>query len=305
MMLETVKSQPQCVLFCDIADSTRLYEQRGNTEASRTVRRALEAMAGVVRASGGRVVKTLGDGVLARFDDAAAAADAARALQFEFREGEAMGLQLALRVGFQHGHVLLAAAGDVFGDAVNVAARLVALAAPGQSLTTRDTVALLAPAQAASMRSIGSFHLKGKDQPAEVYELQLAQPHEATIIMPQPAAETPATMLVLSTPAGERVMVGAISRLTLGRGAQCDIVLGEPQASRLHAVIERRGDAFALIDQSSNGTFVRLGDAAFLRVSRQEVLLHGQGCLRFVPPEAAEVEPPGVGIGFRVAAAQG
>ena len=66
-----------CVLFADIAGSTRLYETLGDAAALRMIERCLAGLQHVTRANGGRVVKTIGDEVMAVFDTAAQGMQAA------------------------------------------------------------------------------------------------------------------------------------------------------------------------------------------------------------------------------------
>ena len=82
-----------------------------------------------VEAHRGRVVDTAGDSVLAVFDSAAAAVQAALAIQNEL---EASGCELRYRLGVHLGDVLDKSDGSVYGDGVNVAARLQALTSPGE-----------------------------------------------------------------------------------------------------------------------------------------------------------------------------
>jgi pSer/pThr/pTyr-binding forkhead associated (FHA) protein len=65
--------------------------------------------------------------------------------------------------------------------------------------------------------------------------------------------------------------------LTLGRDAGSDIVVEDRGASRQHARIEKRHDAFVLVDHSSNGTFVAINDESEVQVRREELFLHGTG----------------------------
>ena len=93
----------------------------------------------------GRVVKTIGDEVMAVFPLADAAAQAAAALQARVAaEPFTGGAPVAIRVGFHHGPTL-AADGDVFGDSVNVAARLAGIAHASQVITSGATAAMLSP----------------------------------------------------------------------------------------------------------------------------------------------------------------
>ena len=69
--------------------------------------------------------------------------------------------------------------------------------------------------------------------------------------------------------------------LTLGRDPQNDVVIGDRMASRMHARIERRRDKFVLVDQSSNGTYVKVEGEAEIHLRREELVLRGGGRVSF------------------------
>ena len=71
------------------------------------------------------------------------------------------------------------------------------------------------------------------------------------------------------------------SPLSIGRHAGNDLVVADAMASRNHARIERRKDKYVLIDQSSNGTYVRFDSGEQFRLLREEMILHGSGTLSF------------------------
>jgi adenylate cyclase len=278
--LPTVQLAHLTVFFCDIVDSTHLYERLGDKLALDEIRRSLQLIRREVEPLGGKVVKTLGDGMLMTFEvpaDALAAAQAITTMLFTRSS-------LEVRMGVHFGPVMMHP-GDVFGDAVNIAARLASLAAVGQALTTRETVDELPAGLRTRCRSLGAHYIKGKTQAVEVHEILLQGAEELTIMMPVQAHPSKGLRLQLIYQGATRYLVAPVKRLTLGRGAQADIVLADPHASRAHAVLEQRADKFALIDQSSNGTYVRMANMEYLRLSRQEMLLQGSGEIRFSAPD--------------------
>jgi class 3 adenylate cyclase len=126
------------VLFTDIVDSTALAESLGPARWRELVATHNERVQFELDRFRGRLVKTTGDGVLALFDGSERAVRAAAAISHA-----ATSLGLAIRAGIHTGEVEVAA-GDVRGLAVHVAARVMALAGPGQvyvSATTRELVA--------------------------------------------------------------------------------------------------------------------------------------------------------------------
>src|SRR5262249_9399255 len=122
---------PVTVLFADISGSTTLYAQRGDLTAFDLSSRCLSVVEGGIADAGGRVLKRLGDGVLAGFGRPGDALRAAATVRATLSDDDTTVQREGVRVrfGISCGAALLAA-DDVYGDVVNVAARLVNLAGP-------------------------------------------------------------------------------------------------------------------------------------------------------------------------------
>src|SRR5438093_1905420 len=139
-------SRQTTVLFADITGSTRLYETAGDSRAVEEIAVCMQMLRDAVEAHGGRVVKTMGDAIMALFSTPNAAAAAAARMQTDVESLPAVGnRKLGLRVGFQSGPVIQRE-NDVFGDTVNLAYRLHDRAGKVQVPTSDDPVSLLAPA---------------------------------------------------------------------------------------------------------------------------------------------------------------
>jgi len=271
--------ESRAVLFVDICGSTQLYETLGDERASRRVMRCLEMLRARVEDASGRVIQRVGDELMCLFDTADAALDAARVMQ------EAVALQegldqpaLAIRVGCHFGPVI-EDAGDLFGDCVNVAARATAFAEAGQVITTEQTVAQLSMTLRDGVRPLGRFPVKGKSQDLRMYELVWHDTDEATTASgTRTGGFERATRLTLRY-AGQEVSFESRDRpaLLLGRDAGCDVVIADPKASRRHARIETRLDKFVLIDQSVNGTFVKIAGEKEIALRREELILYAYG----------------------------
>lgn len=274
------------VLFADLADSTKLYESLGDTSAFSAVRQVIRLLSGITDGFGGRVVKTIGDGMMCVFPQADGAAGAAGEMQTQVAQWPPLsdGRQLSIRVGFHFGPVIPDGI-DVFGDSVNVASRLCNLALAGQSLTDAATVDKLAPALRVLTRPINAMPVKGKTQEIEVYEVQWQEASEHTMIPGRrPAAPTAAQA---SVPRIRLTHNGATKDhadpvIYFGREAAGNhVIVASPVTSRRHAKIELRAGKFVLIDQSSNGTWVVIGGGIELRLKREEVILYGEGRFAF------------------------
>jgi class 3 adenylate cyclase len=153
------------ILFTDIVESTALAQRIGDAAWRRT--RALhdETVRSVLSRFRGREVETAGDSFLAIFDGAARAVRCGAALVVA-----TTAMNLRIRVGIHTGDVAVGRSGGVRGVAVNTAARVLALASPGEVLvsgTTRD----LTEGSTLHFASRGRHELKGLDGERELFLL--------------------------------------------------------------------------------------------------------------------------------------
>ena len=130
----------------------------------------LEQLREATRAAGGRVIKTIGEDLMALFPSPDAAASAAAAMQKAI-EGMPEGTSKpGVRVGFHSGPVLNRD-GDVFGDTVNLAARLAQQAIREQIITDAATAANLSEHYRACLRRLYAVELKGKAEQVDLCEV--------------------------------------------------------------------------------------------------------------------------------------
>jgi class 3 adenylate cyclase len=272
----------QAVLFADIAGSTKLYDTLGDAQAKKMVDECIALMRGIVVHYGGRVIKTIGDEVMCVLPDADSACLAATDMQLRIMAlPSAANVKRAIRVGFHAGPVI-EENNDVFGDTVNLAARMAGLAKAMQIITTQATVDQLSALLKASTRAIAALSIKGKGDDVAVCEV-VWQGGEELTTMATPSAITSSRQVSLHLRHGARdlVLEQANAGIVLGRDAACQITVADRMASRQHARIERRQDKFFLVDQSSNGTFVAFAGEPELTLRREEVMLRGTGRIAF------------------------
>lgn len=282
------------ILFADISGSTRLYETLGDTVARQRVAECLALLTEAIHQRGGTVIKTIGDEVMSTFPTAESAVATACAMQESLSERAMLSkTPLTIRVGLHYGPALLEA-GDVFGDAVNLAARIVGLAKANQILTSRQTVDSLPPAMSTMTRHVDRAPLKGKQATTDIYEVIWREDEltrmEPPSLSPQPVAAV--TRLCLRFRGKEIEVTQEHSSASLGRGQENDLVIADEFASRLHARIELRRGKFVLLDQSTNGTFVAAHGEKPLYLHREEFLLQGSGVISLGRP--LEGDPPAV-----------
>jgi len=272
-----VETAERAKLFVDVADSTRIYESLGDTKALAIIGRLLRRLAEDVTLGGGSVVKQLGDGVICLFGDASAAARVACTMQQAVAvHDQPNSGGLTVKVAFTYGPVVLSG-GDVFGDTVNVCARLASLANAGQVLTNEHSLEALAPELRARCRKLFPIRVKGRMEEVTAYEmLWRADPDltEANIVRP-----TRGEMVLKLSYAGDSISVRHdAAPVRLGRDKENDVVVTSNYASRFHARIVPRGRHFILADQSSNGTFLLSdGGATEIVLMREEAVLGERG----------------------------
>jgi len=180
------------VWFADIVGYTTLSERDENTALKLVAE--LQAISNrEVAAHSGRVVKFVGDAVLAVFESAGNAVDASLALLKSFNEtAKAKEIGATLRVGVHVGEIHTAADGDVYGDGVNTASRIQGAAGPGQVFLSG--FALESVRHRANLRteSVGKRRLKGLSRSMELFAVGPAQagdPRETSFSPPTPTVE--------------------------------------------------------------------------------------------------------------------
>jgi len=263
------------VMIVDVVSSTALFEALGDREARDRIGARLDDVARTVRRHRGRVVKSMGDGLLCTLRSPAAALDSATTILAEAGNGP------DLRVGIHAGEVI-EEKGDVFGDAVNTAARVASVCNPGEVLVSGAVAKALTPAQRVSLRRVQPVTVKGKSEPLALYALMDGQTGHveqtllAALATPRPASSSRLTLVA----AGSSVSLGnGRSEVTLGRDQDSDLVVAHPLASRLHAVVMQRHGRFVLADRSANGTWVQPDGQPAIALRREELPLGGSGTL--------------------------
>lgn len=152
------------ILFTDLVEFSAWALDAGDEHALELLRKVGAKVEPCVRAGDGRVVKRLGDGLMAVFDDPAAAVEAAHRAVAATEGIEVAGFTPRLRAGVHVGRPR-PLGGDFFGVAVNVAARIAAAAGPGEVLVS-DAVRGRLDAERVNVRR--KWRFKGKGAPKEL-----------------------------------------------------------------------------------------------------------------------------------------
>ena len=267
------------VLFVDIVGSTGLYERLGNAAAKQLVTGSLGLLREVVRGHMGEVVQAIGDELMCRFPTAEDACAAAIAMQERITHHDlSPPLPVKVRIGLQWGEAL-SEGNNLYGDAVNTAARLAHIAQGGQIMTSQCVITRAEGAVGDRWREIGALPLKGKEAPLPVCEI-LWEPQDRTgRLAATMISRLPSSSCQLHVTFGETEIVlgGGRRCIKLGREMDNDLVIPYPEVSRSHATIECRMDKYYLVDHSTNGTTLVGPDGTYLTLHREEAPLAGCG----------------------------
>ena len=175
------QTRKMAVLFADICGSTALYDQLGNEAALNMVTRILNLLKQEVATYKGILIKTIGDEIMCTFPNAQRAAQAARAMHRAVATNKPGGEHpIAIRIGLHFGDVILKA-NDVFGDTVNVAARIASITRARQTMTTREVIDALPSELGHKAVSITRASFRGKQDALEVFQL-LWEPEDSPSI---------------------------------------------------------------------------------------------------------------------------
>lgn len=289
--------RPVVVVFTDIQGSTAYFEEHGDAagllmvhNCNRTVREAVEKR-------GGQIIKSIGDGMLATFTDAAAAVNASINMQTILSEVNDLrpdAQRVGVRIGIHYG-IGIVKANDVFGDVVNMASRVESAAAAGQ-IVISDALRKQLDESQFNIRELGRFKLKGKTSEHSLFEV-VWNPKAAAPA--KPAAQVARFLVQEMNPDGS---LGAehpiLPQLTIGR-TQGDLRFATdasmaPLNARLFVqdgrlVVEDLSDGFEKI-------FIRVMGSCTLQSG--DVIIMGQQIFRFreVPGAMSAVTQLGISL---------
>ena len=274
------------VMFADVAGSAALFERLGDKEAMHAVERCLKRMKRSIDGYKGKTIQIVGDELLASFELAEDACQAAIDMQQRIADlPPVSGLKLTIRIGLHFGPVG-DEAGRLVGPAVTTAARIAGVARRDQILCSSvlvDSLPMPSVISANPMPTLGTLSEEGN-------ELGLFQIHWPSY---QGASNSVFSTFgsLSAAPLSGRLCIRYRGKafllddktpvLSIGRDLSCKLVIDDRKASRQHARIERRGDGFHLVDTSTNGSFVAINGREGVMLRRNEILLEQTGKISF------------------------
>ena len=271
------------VMFADVAGSTAMYENMGDDLARERISKALNALISITQRHSGQLVKTIGDEILVYFIDIDNAILAAKSIQESMeddRSPETIGV--SIRIGMQYGSTILEN-DDIFGDTVNVAARVASMAKARQILCTQEIAFMVKSAEFSNnMRPFDRLRIKGKNDQLDVYLFAWEEESDMTNMATASSFTNPSrnellknlTLTYESKPYS--IPVDTASYI-MGRGKDCELVVKGDLISRYHCRIEHRRGKYIITDQSTNGTFIRTTGGQIIFLRREEFTLFGSG----------------------------
>ena len=271
------------VLFADVAGSTAMYGNMGDDLARKRIARALNALISISEAHQGRLVKTIGDEILVYFTGIDQAILAAKSIQQAMEaDGSPETVGVSIRIGMQYGSAILEK-DDIFGDTVNIAARVASIAKARQILCTQEVAFMVKnPDLSNKMRPYDRLWIKGRKDPLEVYMFAWEEEGDMTNMattsnFTYPSRTEEVQSLTLTYQSDPQTISVDTTSYILGRGKDCDLLVESDLISRYHSRIEHRRGKFIIIDQSTNGTYIKTSGGRVIFLRREELALFGSG----------------------------
>lgn len=251
-----VERRLAAVLAADVAGYSRLMgaDEVGTLEALRAHRRDIVDPA--IADHKGRIVKTTGDGLLVEFSSAVDAINCAMLVQDQMVErNRDFTPAIKFRIGINVGDIIVDD-GDIFGDGVNIAARVENECAPGGVCLSGNAFEQIRGKTGFAFEDLGERSLKNIDRPVRLYAAQLAT------ASPVPSAKQPAESTKLPLP--DKPSIAVLPFDNMGEAGE-DIYFADGIAEDIITELSRYPDLFVVARNSSftyRGKAVRIADVA-------------------------------------------
>ncbi|WP_170330785.1 FHA domain-containing protein [Ruegeria arenilitoris] len=288
-----METKPATTIIADISDSTPFYESMRDDQAQRLIQSEIDRLREVANSFGGVPVGQKGDDALCYFMDQDAAVKSALEMI-----NKPHGTLLSVHAGVHHGPVVFAENG-IFGETVNLTARLAAAANPGEACVSETVVSNLKPDVRQLLAPIGPLRLKGVSDPVKVYSLQVPTDGMSTVLHLPTFSDRNGSregqnenfaLVLYHDNHSWRCREG--DEIKIGRSKDCDVVMPQPWVSRLHAVLSMKNGKLMLTDRSSSGTYVKVENAREIQLKREAVMLADNGLISLaLPIQHADARP--------------
>ncbi len=317
------------VCFVDIVGSTTYFEQHGDEKGVVWVHACIDMLSKVATDHGGTICKTIGDAVMTSYDNPVKSVQAAIEMQKVIEVHNqtcAPDMKMKVRIGLNYGDGLVKEK-DVFGDVVNVAARIESAAKADQIFISAELEKQIKTANIPAQK-LPDLAAKGKADRVSIYEVlwmrdKSGEPMSASAVrLPSPTMAGRTPLMEASKPPSGTVVISAaaIADLLAKPQLQYSLVIVRPDGthgqsyridkpvatlgrvegdilfpddnlvSRRHARLTVSGDGLTVEDlNSANGVYWRLRKPYVLQHS--DVVLMGRQMFRFSDPANASQTP--------------
>jgi class 3 adenylate cyclase/tetratricopeptide (TPR) repeat protein len=281
------------VMFTDIASSTEFYEVYGDIEGRSMIQRHNDLLVPIIQKHGGRVLRALGDGLMAAFENPPDAARAGAEIQRTLaarNQGKSPWEQIWIKVAIHHGMGIVET-GDVYGDMINTLARICALTRKGDIQVSQAYVDLVKDQHDIHYDYVGVKHLKGKAAPVEVYRI-IWDPDQKVDLKRSQETEQDAPDIPKKTLRLHFSLQGELLRLALFPGGQDAGIFKQVQEfpypePEIRNLVEELEHCLATADGRG-----RLPKEKFLRVKELGRTLYGMLLPADIASFIAEMQPP-------------
>ena len=222
------------LMVMDVVESVRLMEQNENDFVARWQSLVEQAERQLLPLHGGRLVKSLGDGLMLEFNDALGCIRTGFGLQELCRlanAGRVADQQLHLRIG-AHLAGFVTDQHDIYGSDVNLTARMTGLAGPGEFVITAELRDLLAPNLDADIEDLGGCYLKHVAEPVRVY--RVGPPGHEPVIAPGQTVQLDLRPTIAIIPFSMRS--GEPGLEMLGEALADEVIAALSRTSELHVI---------------------------------------------------------------------
>ncbi|WP_444995978.1 adenylate/guanylate cyclase domain-containing protein [Aliikangiella sp. IMCC44359] len=266
------------ILFADISGSSALYKTKGNLEAKKTVDSLLHILMSIVEQNKGKVIKTIGDEIMASFNESDKALLSAVVMQQN--NSLLSQSELKLSIGIGYGEILIEDR-DIFGEAVNDAAHLTTLAKGGQILLAESVYTQLKAESQRMIREFDRIKIKGARENSSIYRVYWqedeSEESETQLMSAQMIDNVlKSHSIQIKYCSKIHIVTAAQTPFVIGRDAQsCDLLVEGSQVSREHCEINFSRGKFVLVDHSTNGCYLSLSNKEEFYLRREEYPLIG------------------------------
>ncbi len=277
------------VMFTDIRGSTAYFEKYGDIAGVMMVHQCTEVIKYQVEKHHGKFIKTIGDAVMATFEDCKDAVEAAIGSHLALRHRNANRPEqdrITIRIGLNYGPGIVKT-NDVFGDVVNVASRVESVAQPEQIVISQTVNRKVSQLGLFKIEYLGKFSLKGKEGPSDLFEVLWDETRPPRAAVTAHTVVSGGSGLALPTFKLQHLVAGASDKewelkgkeLKIGQSTGEVTFQNDTRMAPLHARFTSDAGQVCVEDLSTHGIFVRL--VATYTLQEHDIVLMGAQMMRF------------------------